>query len=260
MQNANFDTDITDGQWEFLAPMLPKPAATGRPPTPPRLVINAILYLIKAGCPWHLLPKSFPPYKTVFHIFRKWTKNGILASIHDRLRAHARQEEERRSRPTQAIMDSQTVRSAGLAAEVGYDAAKKTKGRKRFVMVDTLGYILAILVTTADTTERNGGKDLLASALGYLPWLRTVWVDGGYSGPDFANFAAELRAKLEIEVVKRSDSAQGFEVLPKRWIVERTFGWLMQCRRLVRDYERTVSSATAWIHVAMIRLMLRRLA
>lgn len=153
-------------------------------------------------------------------------------------------------------MDSPTVRSAGLAAEVGYDAAKKTKGRKRFEMVDTLGYIFAILVTTADTTERNGGKDLLASALGYLPWLRTVGVDGGGTGPDFANSAA----KLEIEVVKRSDTAQGFEVLPKRWVVGRTFGWLMQCRRLVRDYERTVSIATAWIHVAMLRLMLRRLA
>jgi transposase len=147
-----------------------------------------------------------------------------------------------------------------MAAEVGYDAAKKIKGRKRFVMVDTLGYILAVLVTTGDTTERDGGKELLDAALGHLPWLRKLWVDGGFSGPDFAKHAAELRAKLKVEVVKRSDTVKGFKVLPKRWVVERTFGWLMQCRRLVRDYERTVLSATAWIHIAMIRLMLRRLA
>ena len=127
-------------------------------------------------------------------------------------------------------------------------------------MINGLGYILAMLVTTVGTGERSGSKELLAATLGHQPRLRKVCVDGGISGPYFANYAAELRAKLEIEVVKPSDTAQRFEVLPKRLVLERTFGWLMQCRRLVRDYERTVSSATAWIHVAMIRLMLRRLA
>lgn len=260
MKNADFATDLTDSQWEFLYPMLPKPASTGRPPTPRRPVVNAILYLVKSGCHWNLLPKSFPPYKTIFHIFTKWAKSGVLAEIHDRLRAYAREQEGRQSRPTAAILDSQTVRSAGLAAETGYDAGKKTKGRKRFIMVDTLGHLLAILVTPADRPEREGAKQLLDGALDQHGWLRKLWVDGGYSGEEFGNYVKQLRPKLVVEVVKRSDTAQGFEVVPRRWVVERTFGWLMQCRRLTRDYERTVRSATAWIHIAMMRIMLRRLA
>ena len=144
MQNADFATDLSDSQWGFLEPMLPKPAPTGRPRTPLRRIVNALLYLAKSGCQWSLLPKSFPPYKTVYHIFAAWTREGLMAAIHDRLRAYARKQEGRRSRPTAAIIDSQTVRSAGLASEVGYDAGKKTKGRKRFIMVDTLGHILSI--------------------------------------------------------------------------------------------------------------------
>ena len=154
MQNANFATALSDAQWVFLEPMLPQPAQTGRPRTPLRLIVNALLYIAKAGCHWHLLPKSFPPYKTVFHVFRAWTRNGTLAGIHDRLRAYSREQDGRQSRPTAAIIDSQTVRSAGLAEEVGYDAGKKTKGRKRFIMVDTVGHILSILITPADRPER----------------------------------------------------------------------------------------------------------
>ena len=260
MKKLIFATDLTDAQGVFLEDMLPKPARTGRPPTNLRTVINAILYIAKSGCHWHLLPKTFPPYKTIFHIFASWAGNGVLAGIHDRLRAFAREREGRRSRPTAAILDSQTVRSAGLATETGYDAGKKTKGRKRFIMVDTLGHILAILVTPADRPEREGAKALLDQALSHHSWLRKLWVDGGYSGEDFAQYVKELRPKLDVEVVKRSDTAQGFEVVPRRWVVERTFGWLMQCRRLARDYERTVQSAVGWIHTAMIRIMLRRLA
>lgn len=260
MQNAIFASDLSDAQWEFLEPMLPKPARTGRPRTPLRRIIDALLYLAKAGCQWSLLPKSFPPYKTVFHVFSVWTSNGTMAGIHDRLRAYAREKEGRQSRPTAAIIDSQTVRSAGLAAEVGYDAGKKTKGRKRFIMIDTVGHILSILITPADRPEREGAKEMLDESLCYHGWLRKLWVDGGFSGEDFANHVKKLRKVMDVEVVKRSDTAKGFKVLPRRWVVERTFGWLMQCRRLVRDYERTVQSATGWIHMAMIRIMLRRLA
>ena len=258
MKNAAFPTNTTDDQWKVIEPMLPPPAPTGRPRTPLRLVLDAILYVVKSGCQWNMLPKSFPPYKTVFHFFRAWVRGGILADIHNRLRAHAREREGRRSRPTAGIVDSQTVRSAGLAVESGYDAGKKTKGRKRFIMVDTLGHLIAVMVTPADVQERQGGIELLKGALPYHAWLRKIWVDGGYSGEDFANQVREMRPKLDVEVVKRSDKAEGFEVLPRRWVVERTFGWLMQCRRLVRDYERTVESAVGWIHVAMIRIMLRR--
>lgn len=260
MQNANFATDLSDAQWAFLEPMLPKPAQTGRPRTPLRLIVDALLYIAKAGCHWHLLPKNFPPYKTVFHVFRAWTRNGTMAGIHDRLRAYAREQDGRRSRPTAAIIDSQTVRSAGLAEEVGYDAGKKTKGRKRFIMVDTVGHILSILITPADRPEREGAKELLDQSLCHHGWLRKLWVDGGFSGEDFAEHVRRLRKVMDVEVIKRSDTAKGFKVLPRRWVVERTFGWLMQCRRLVRDYERTVQSATGWIHMAMIRIMLRNLA
>lgn len=143
---------------------------------------------------------------------------------------------------------------------MGNDAGKKTKGRKRFIMVDTVGHILSILITPADRPEREGAKEMLEKSLPHHGWLRKLWVDGGFSGEDFAHQVKKLRKVMDVEVVKRSDTAKGFKVLPRRWVVERTFGWLMQCRRLVRDYERTVQSATGWIHMAMIRIMLRRLA
>jgi putative transposase len=260
MKNAVFPTNTTDDQWKVIEPMLPTAARTGRPRTPLRLVVDAILYVVKSGCQWNMLPKSFPPYKTVFHIFRAWARSGVLGDVQNRLRAYAREFDGRRSRPTAGIIDSQTVRSAGLAVESGYDAGKKTKGRKRFIMVDTLGHLIAVMVTPADVQEREGGIELLKRALPCHAWLRKIWVDGGYSGEDFANQVRDMRPKLDVEVVKRSDKAEGFEVLPRRWVVERTFGWLMQCRRLVRDYERTVESAVGWIHVAMIRIMLRRMA
>ena len=260
MKNACFDTDLTDDQWHYLEPLMPKAAATGRPRTPLREVVDALLYMAKAGCPWRLLPKSFPPSNTVFHIFRQWIKSGFLGSLHDRLRAFARQLVGKRCRPTAGVLDSQTVRSAAYAREVGYDAGKKTKGRKRFLLVDTVGYIIGIFVCPANVTERDGAKSLLSEVLRQQTWLQTIWVDGGYSGEAFAKWVMAQKPGLKIEVVKRSDDITGFKVLPKRWIVERTFGWFMHHRRLVRDYERTSTSVIGWTHWAMIRIMLRRLA
>lgn len=260
MQNASYDSDLTDDQWSALQPLLPKPKKSGRPRTCLRRILNAIFYVVKTGCQWASIPKNFPPKSTVHGFFRSWTLKGTLESIHARLRARAREAVGRRSRPTVAILDSQTVRSAGLAERAGYDGAKKTKGRKRFLMVDTLGHVLGVAVLPADVPERAGAKELLDDVLASPTWLKRLYVDGGYSGPDFAASVAELKPSLEVEVVKRSDSNAGFKVVPKRWVVERTFGWLMQCRRLARDYERFPESVAAWIHVAMIRIMLRRLA
>lgn len=260
MKTAIYDTDLTDAQWEFIQPMLPKPRKRGRPPLDRRPVINAILYITKTGVQWRLLPKDFPKWKTVFHVFRRWTLDSTWAAVHDTLRTCIRQEEGRNSEPSVAILDSQSVKSDGHGGEVGYDAAKHIKGRKRHLLVDMLGMILGVVVTPASCPERAGGKAVLEQVAGWFARLRKIWVDGGYSGEDFAGWVKKYHPKAEVEVVKRPKDAQGFHALPKRWIVERTIGWLMRHRRLVRDYERTISSAEAWIQLALIRLQLRRLA
>ena len=260
MKKATYDTNLTDAQWAYLQPLLPQPAKLGRPPTDRRRILEAILYLVKCGCPWRYLPADFPPCKTVYHVFRQWIANDQWVVIHDTLRVLVRRANGKRSRPTAAILDSQTVKSAGHGGQVGYDAAKCIKGRKRHLLVDTLGLILGVAVTPANTTERDGAQLLLGRVLGWFTWLRILWVDGGYTGEAFAQWVKGLRPKLKVEVVKRSDDTKGFKVLPHRWVVERTFGWLMRQRRLVRDYETTESSAEAWIYIAMIRIQLRRLA
>lgn len=260
MKIAIYGSTLTDAQWSLLEPMLPARKKRGRPPTDRRRIIDAILYILKGGIQWRLLPAEFPPFQTVFHNFRKWTLDHTWAAINDCLRSEVRKAEGRRSRPTAAILDSQSVKSDPHGGAVGYDAAKRIKGRKRHLLVDTLGLLLAVLVTPADVTERAGAQKLLGGALGWFAWLHLIWVDGGYVGNLFAAFVKSLRPKLKIQVVKRSDNTTGFAVLPRRWVVERTFGWLMRQRRLVRDYETTETSAQAWIYLAMIRIQLRRLA
>ena len=260
MKIAKFDTCLTDAQWALLKPMLPKPSNRGRPPTARRWIMDAILYVVKGGIPWRLLPANFPPWKTVYHVFRKWSREHTWEALNARLRVHVRQAHGKRSRPTAAILDSQSVKSDGHGGAVGYDAAKCIKGRKRHLLVDTLGLILGVAITPASTPEREGAQALLGRVLVGFTWLRLLWVDGGYCGAAFAQWVKRIRPKLEVEVVKRSDDVRGFKVLPRRWVVERTFGWLMRQRRLVRDYETTASSAEAWIYIAMIRIQLRRLA
>ena len=260
MKNASFDTDLTDAQWDYRKPMLAKPKKFGRPPTDRRVVLNAIFYVVKGGIAWRLLPQNFPPWKTVYHIFRAWSLDGTWAALNDALRACVRVDEGRDTQPSAGILDSQSVKSDGHGGAVGYDAGKKIKGRKRHLLVDTLGLVLGVIVTPADCPEREGAQQVLQQVGGWFKRLRKLWVDGGYTGEPFAQWVRAQWPKLEVEVVKRSDAATGFEVLPRRWIVERTFGWLMRHRRLVRDYERTEASAEAWIHLAMIRIQLRRLA
>jgi transposase len=260
VKNAIYDTSLTDAQWAFLKPMLPKPFKRGRPPTDRRRILDAILYIVKCGCPWRYLPSDFPSCKTVYHVFRQWIRNHQWAALNDALRTLVRQTHGKRSRPTAAILDSQSVKSAGHGGHVGYDAGKRIKGRKRHLLVDTLGLVLGVAVSPASTTERVGGQMVLERVLGWFAWLRILWVDGGYTGEAFAQWVKELRPKLKVEVVKRSDTTAGFKVLPRRWVVERTFGWLMRQRRLVRDYETSETSAEAWIYIAMIRIQLRRLA
>jgi putative transposase len=168
MKIANYDTNLTDAQWAYLQPMLPKPAKRGRPPTDRRRIIEAILYLVKCGCPWRYLPADFPRWKTVYHVFRQWVANHQWAVIHDTLRVLVRRTHGKRSRPTAAILDSQSVKSDGHGGQVGYDAGKRIKGRKRHLLVDTLGLILGVAVTPANTTERDGAQLLLGRVLGWF--------------------------------------------------------------------------------------------
>jgi putative transposase len=260
MKIAFYDTSLTDDQWAFIEPMIPKAKKLGRPRTDPRRILDAILYVVKGGVQWRLLPSDFPRWKTVYHVFRKWALNHTWEALNARLRAHVRATEGKRARPTAAILDSQSVKSDPHGGAVGYDAAKRIKGRKRHLLVDTLGLILGIHVTAANVPEREGAQGLLERTLLWFTWLRLLWVDGGYAGPNFADWVKTIRPKLEVAVVKRTDNPSGFKVLPRRWVVERTFGWLMRHRRLVRDYETSESSAEAWTYIAMIRIQIRRLA
>ena len=239
--------------------MLPKLSKRGRPPTDRRRVLDAILYVIKCGIPWRYLPVDFPPWKTVYHVFRKWALNHQWAALTDALRILVRKTHDKRSQPTAAILDSQSVKSDGHGGSVGYVDAKRIKGRKRHLLVDTLGLVLGVAVTPASTPERDGAQTVLRQVLAWFTSLRLLWVDGGYTGDAFAQWVKELRPKLVVEVVKRSDDISGFKELPHCWVVERTFGWLMRHRRLVRDYENTETSAEAWIFIAMIRIQLRRM-
>lgn len=257
---ASFYTDVSDSQWKLLRKLLPKAQRLGRKPACRRRILNALLYLNKAGCPWRLLPHCFGPWSTVYHVFRQWACNGTLKRVNDSLRSMVRRDAGKRSRPTAAILDSQSVKSAAHGGEVGYDAAKKIKGRKRHILVDTLGLLIAVVASPASIPERAGGLHLLRGCAKALHWLKLLWVDSGYSGSEFAHEVAEIRPSAAVEVIRRSDDTKGFRILPRRWLVERTIGWLMLQRRLARDYEQTESSAEAFVYLAMIRIQLRRLA
>lgn len=263
--NVLYPTDLTDEQWVVLQVLLPPPRALksrGRPRSDLRRILNGLLYLVRAGCAWRLLPRDFGPWKTVNHYFRLWKRQGHWQFIHDVLRGEVRVAAGKRRQPTAAILDSQTVRAADQAGERGYDGAKKTKGIKRHILVDTLGLLLGVCVTPADVPEREGARRFLGPVLTCFRWLRCLWADQGYNGEQFAAWVAAHRktGTLRLEVVAKEKAQRGFSVLFKRWIVERTFGWFMKHRRLGRHYEVKAEYAESWLHIAMIGIMLRRLA
>lgn len=256
--------DLTEAQAELFLPLIPPAKEGGRPRSVDILsVINAIFYVLCTGCPWRWLPHDYPPPGTVYDYFRKWKKDGTWVKIHDRLRDWVRTVEGRHPDASAAILDSQSVKTATMInQEVGYDAGKQIKGRKRFTLVDTFGLLIAVKVVAASIQEREGAKQLLTQvkeeSLKY-PRLIRIFVDGGFSGESFMRFVMDTFG-LILETVLRSDKAKGFEVLPKRWVVERTFGWFNYWRRLSKDYEVLPETSEAFIYIGMIRLMLRRLA
>ncbi len=255
-----YPTDLSDAQWTRLRSYLPTPKAQGRPRTHSlRDVLDAIFYVLKSGCHWRLLPHDFPPWSTVYYHFRKFRLSGLWSLILKAVRAAERKRAVKDPQPTAAVMDSQSVKTVEESAHPsGYDAHKNVKGRKRHLLVDTLGLPLSIYVTSADVQDRVGAQCLLAGLKPLLPRLKKIWADGAYTGEKLAGWCEE-QGGWELEIVEREREAKGFEVLPKRWIVERTFSWLIRNRRLSKDYERLVQTSETFVEVAMIRLILRRL-
>ena len=258
-------SSITDAQWAVLAPLLPPPGNTagrgGRPEKHPRrVVLDAIFYLVRGGIAWAALPRDFPPHQTVYGLFGRWARQGMWQQIHDALRDLVRVHEGRDPLPTAAIIDSQSVRGADTVPGTtrGYDAGKKVNGRKRHIAVDTGGLLLAVVVTIAGIQDRDAAHRLLTGLRGRFSTVSLVWADGGYAGR-LVIWARKVLA-LTVEVVKRTDDVKGFAVLPRRWVVERTFAWISKFRRCVRDYETLPAHHEAMVHISMIMTMSRRLA
>ncbi|ORT46913.1 IS5 family transposase [Frankia sp. KB5] len=255
---------MTDAQWAVIEPLLPLPGSAtskgGRPEKwPRRTVLDAIFYLVRGGIAWAQLPHDFPPPKTIYDIYRRWATAGVWQRVHDCLRDVLRVHAGRDPLPTAAIVDSQTVRAADTvpSSTAGYDAGKKTKGRKRHIATDTNGLLLAVVVTAASIQDRDGAHRVLAALRDGFGAVRHVWADGGYAGR-LVTWAAKT-LNLTVQIVKRTDNAAGFVVLPRRWVVERTYGWINKHRRCVRDYETSPESHEAMVYIAMIMVMSRRL-
>lgn len=259
-RRLRYASDCTDDEWVLMAPFMPAPSKVGRPRKwAMRAVWDAIQYIATAGCQWAMLPKDFPPFTTVQHYFYRLRDSGMLDVINETLVMSARLLSGRAAEPTAGVIDSQSVKTTESGGPRGFDAGKKTKGRKRHILTDTEGNMLGAITHTADIQDRDGAPIVVADTKESFPSLAHLFADGGYAGE-------KLKAALQdmdgpaIEIVKRPDGAKGFVLIARRWVVERTFAWLGRCRRLAKDWEATIASSDAWLLIASIRRTTRLIA
>ncbi len=256
--SRRYDTDLSDAAWALVAPPLPPARPGGRPRTTDlRAVVDAILYLLRTGCQWRLLPRDFPPCSTAHHYFRMWRRTGVWVRLHRALYARARAAAGRAPCPTLVVMDGQSVKTAERGGVRGFDGHKRVKGRKRHILVDTLGLLITSRVGPANVSDRRAGERLLAGLRPLFPAIRTVMADAGHES---RRLARELKRRRgwRLVIIKRRERA--FRIVGLTWIVERSFAWLGRNRRLSKDYEYRVQTSETLIDVAAIRLMLNRLA